>query len=199
MNLITYKLIEIVIHILDKYATNKFNKSINKSNNAKIKYPVYLINPQYVNVGINFSAGPGLRLECYDRYTGITYKPKVVLGNNVKINHNVHIGAIGNISIGNDVLIGSNVLITDHMHGDLTDKSDSIPIKDRPLISRGPVIIGDNVWIGENVCIMDNVIIGSNAIIAANSTVTKNVREGDIVGGVPAVRFRNIYNKYDVQ
>lgn len=50
----------------------------------------------------------------------------------------------------------------------------------------GKVDIRDNVFIGYNAIILRNVTIGPNAIVAAGAVVTKDVAEGDIVGGVPA-------------
>ena len=100
-------------------------------------------------------------MECWDAYLENNYSPEIKIGSGVVINYNVHIGAINKIVIGDNVLIGSNVLITDHMHGNISDNLISVPIKNKPLISRGPVFIEDNVWIGENVCILDNVRIGN--------------------------------------
>ena len=54
------------------------------------------------------------------------------------------------------------------------------------LDSVGKIDIRDNVFIGYQAVILPNVTIGPNAIVAAGSVVTKDVKEGDIVGGVPA-------------
>jgi acetyltransferase-like isoleucine patch superfamily enzyme len=54
------------------------------------------------------------------------------------------------------------------------------------LDSVGKIDIRDNVFIGYNAVIMPNVTIGPNAIVAAGAVVTKDVKEGDIVAGVPA-------------
>ena len=50
----------------------------------------------------------------------------------------------------------------------------------------GKIDIRDNVFVGMGAIVMPNVTIGPNAIVAAGSLVTKDVAEGDIVGGVPA-------------
>jgi acetyltransferase-like isoleucine patch superfamily enzyme len=50
----------------------------------------------------------------------------------------------------------------------------------------GKIDIRDNVFVGMGAIVMPGVTIGPNAIVAAGSLVTKDVAEGDIVGGVPA-------------
>ena len=52
------------------------------------------------------------------------------------------------------------------------------------------IAIGNYVWIGDNVFIKEGIKIGSHAIIAANSVVVMNVKEKEIVGGVPAKHIR---------
>ncbi len=54
------------------------------------------------------------------------------------------------------------------------------------LDSVGKIDIRDNVFIGYGAIVLQGVTIGPNAIVAAGSVVTKDVAEGDIVGGVPA-------------
>ena len=54
------------------------------------------------------------------------------------------------------------------------------------LDSVGKIDIRDNVFIGYGAIIMPNVTIGPNAIVASGAVVTRDVAEGDIVGGVPA-------------
>ncbi len=50
----------------------------------------------------------------------------------------------------------------------------------------GKIDIRDNVFIGYGAVILMGVTIGPNAVVAAGSVVTRDVAEGDIVGGVPA-------------
>jgi acetyltransferase-like isoleucine patch superfamily enzyme len=143
-------------------------------------------NPQYISIGNNFSAEYNLRLEAWDKYGSQTYAPQIIIGDNVGLGTDVHIGCINKIVIGNNVLIASRIYISDHSHGEITAGALSIPPLKRPLISKGPVIIDDNVWIGEGVCILPNVHIGKNAVIGANAVVTKDVPSNAVVGGNPA-------------
>jgi len=173
-------------------ATEHFRKSVQGGGDAMVKNPVYLINPQHINVGAKMISEPGLRLEAWDSYAGERYSPSIIIGDGVIFNYNCHIGCIDSITIGNNTLIGSNVLITDHQHGNLDNLAPGTPFKDQPLHSKGPVVIGENVWIGENACIMPGVTVGSHSVIGANAVVTKDVPDGAVVGGVPARSLQSI-------
>lgn len=167
-------------------ATEHFRKFVQEGADAMVQHPVYLINPQHINIGAKMTSEPGLRLEAWDSYAGESYSPSITLGDRVCFSYNCHIGCIESITIGNDTLIGSNVLITDHQHGNLDKLVPNTAFNNQPLHSKGPVVIGENVWIGENVCIMPGVTVGSHSVIGANAVVTKDVPEGAVVGGVPA-------------
>ena len=56
----------------------------------------------------------------------------------------------------------------------------------KKLDSVGRIEIFDNVFVGHGAIVMPGVKIGPNAVVAAGSVVTKDVGEGDNVGGVPA-------------
>jgi acetyltransferase-like isoleucine patch superfamily enzyme len=47
-------------------------------------------------------------------------------------------------------------------------------------------IVKDKVVIGGGVTILPSVILGENSVIGAGSVVTKNVRRGKVLMGVPA-------------
>ncbi|WP_290125485.1 acyltransferase [Janibacter melonis] len=51
--------------------------------------------------------------------------------------------------------------------------------------------IGADAWIGAGCTILPGVSIGDRAVIAAGAVVTKDVQEGDVVGGVPARLIRS--------
>jgi acetyltransferase-like isoleucine patch superfamily enzyme/glycosyltransferase involved in cell wall biosynthesis len=177
----------LVTETMSHLATAGFGTQVvNIDHGWNIKHPFYLKNPKYFEIGKGFAAMPGLRLEAWDEYQGERFCPRIIIGERVCMNWNVHIGAIERIEIGDDVLIGSHVLITDHSHGSTTNADMLVEPIARPLRSKGPVVIEKNVWIGEGACILSGVTIGNGAIIGANAVVTSNVPAGAVVGGAPA-------------
>lgn len=155
-------------------------------------YPLILNGGKNVSIGAGFSLRERGRIEAIDLYQGVNYAPSIIIGDNVAMGSDVHIGAIGRIVIGNNVLLGSRVFISDHSHGrlDVTDINE-VAIK-RKLYSKGDIIIEDNVWIGEGCIILPNVKIGQNSIIGANAVVTKDVPQNSIVVGNPGRVIRQI-------
>jgi acetyltransferase-like isoleucine patch superfamily enzyme len=159
-----------------------------------VNWPFNGIGYKYMKIGEDFITAPGLRIEAWDEYAGVKHTPEIIIGNNVRLGYNAHIGAISKMKIGNNVLIGSQVLITDHQHGRLTPETLQILAIDRPLFSKGDVTIEDNVWIGENACILDGVTIGKNSVIGCNSVITKDVPPNSVVVGVPGRVVKMIDN-----
>jgi acetyltransferase-like isoleucine patch superfamily enzyme len=145
-----------------------------------------VLNPQYMEIGDNFSAGDRFRIEAWDKYDEHNFTPNIKIGNNVIFNTDIHIGCINSIEIGDNCLFASRIYITDHHHGEPTVQMLKLSPRDRPLISKGSVIIKNNVWVGEGVAIMPNITIGENSIIATNAVVTKDVPPNCVVAGVPA-------------
>lgn len=154
--------------------------------NFNISKDFTFMNPQYMEIGDNFSALERFRIEAWDKYGEHNFTPSIKIGNNVVFNTDVHIGCINSIQIGDNCLFASKIYITDHYHGEPTVQMLKLIPKDRPLISKGPVIIENNVWVGEGVAIMPNVTIGENSIVATNAVVTKDVPPNCVVAGVPA-------------
>ncbi len=192
------KIIERLFFLLENYREKKIYadkkaiqfKSIGE--NFFIGKDYRISNPQFMEIGKNFSVLNQLRLEAIDQFHDEVFSPKIIIGDNVNINNDVHIGCINRIEIGNNCLFASNIYISDHNHGSFSKEDLKIAPNKRPLISKGPVIIKDNVWIGEGVAILPNVTIGENSIIASNAVVTKDVPANCIAAGVPAKIIKRI-------
>ena len=106
------------------------------------------------------------------------------IGKRVFINSGCKFQDQGGITIGDDVLVGHNCVIATLNHAmDPDRRADMIP---------APVRIGNKVWIGANVTILQGVTIGDGAVLAAGAVVNKDVAPRTIVGGIPAVKLKNI-------
>lgn len=171
------------------WISNAFNTV---GTNFFIESPLYLNGSKNIYIGKNFNAGLRLRLETYNEHLGLRFSPRIIIGDNVSINSDCHIGAINEIIINDGVLIASKVFITDHYHGHITNEALIEPPYARKLQSKGAVIIEKNVWVGEGVVILPNVTIGENSIIGANSVITKNIPKNSVVGGNPAKIIRTL-------
>ncbi|CAM3757675.1 acyltransferase [Mucilaginibacter galii] len=145
-----------------------------------------------ITIGNNFSSFSRLRMEAYTRHNNNYYTPEIIIGDNVSINYDCHIGCVNKIVIGDNVLLASRVFITDHYHGEVSAQSIMIPPSERIVISKGPVVIENNVWIGEGAAIMPNLTIGANSIVGANAVVTKSFPPNSVIAGVPAKLIKSL-------
>tara|TARA_Y100000588_G_scaffold251988_1_gene266526 strand:+ start:2130 stop:2630 length:501 start_codon:yes stop_codon:yes gene_type:complete len=112
------------------------------------------------------------------------FRGLVTLGDNVHFN-GVKIMGSGGVDIGSNFHSGKGLLILTQSHN---YQGGSLPY-DAGVVSKR-TIIGDNVWIGINVIILPGIKVGEGAIIQAGSVVSKNVEPLAIVGGNPALKFR---------
>ena len=96
-------------------------------------------------------------------------------------------GDLSRVSIGDYCAIGYNVHIKARTHDLEKPTADKLGRHKR---KEQDIFIGNNVWIGDNVFVKEGITIGSNAIIGANSVVVKDVKDKEIVGGVPAKHIR---------
>lgn len=78
---------------------------------------IYVRGGQKIIIGNNFYCYWGVRIETYSCHNGMKFNPQIIIGNNVSINPDCHIGAINRIEIHDGVLMASRVFITDHFHG----------------------------------------------------------------------------------
>jgi acetyltransferase-like isoleucine patch superfamily enzyme len=147
---------------------------------------------QSAKIGKNFRAGKRCRIEMITEHNDICFTPSFVVGNNVSINDDVHIGCAYQIIIGDDVLMASKIFISDHQHGGYSGERQHGPDQPpsaRPLVC-APVVIGNRVWLGEMVSVLPGVTIGDGSIIGANSVVSRDIPPNTIAVGAPAVPIK---------
>ena len=198
LSILKDRIIERLFFLLENYRKKKIYadkkaiqfKSIGE--NFFIGKDYRISNPQFMQIGKNFSVLDRLRIEAIEKFQNEVFSPKIIIGNNVNINNDVHIGCINRVEIGDNCLLASRIYISDHNHGSFSEEDLKIAPNKRPLISKGPVIIKNNVWIGEGVAILPNVTIGENSIIASNAVVTKDIPANCIAAGIPAKIIKRI-------
>lgn len=110
--------------------------------------------------------------------TSIIGKHNVVLGSGVNVMHNVLVSS--NVIIGKGGLLNAHCLI----HHDV-EIGDFCEISPAAVIT-GEVKIGNFVSIGSGAIIKPKIKIGNNVIIGAGAVVTKDIKNNEIVVGVPA-------------
>jgi acetyltransferase-like isoleucine patch superfamily enzyme len=106
--------------------------------------------------------------------------PRLVIGAGTYVNRFTMFDASERIDLGRQCLVGPFCYITDHDHG----VGDG-PVSHQPLVA-SQVRIGNNVWIGAHVVILKGVTIGNGAVVGAGAVVTRDVRAGETVAGIPA-------------
>ena len=145
-----------------------------------------LVGLQNIHCVGNFTALDRNRIEAINVHMGKNYKPCIILGDNVSMEYDCHIGAINRVEIHDHVLMASKIYISDHAHGKTTPDELQLPPNQRYIYSKGPVIIESHVWIGEGVAVMPGVRIGHHSVIGANAVVTHDIPPYSVAAGVPA-------------
>ncbi|MBN2134445.1 MAG: UDP-3-O-(3-hydroxymyristoyl)glucosamine N-acyltransferase [Acidobacteria bacterium] len=121
-------------------------------------------------------------------------------------NHNYKVPQVGRVRIGDDCEFGANNTIDRATFGETVIgnnvKTDNLvhiahncQIGDHCLIIAmsgvaGSTVLGENVTIAGNSAVMDHLKIGDNAIIGSQTLVIKDVPDGQVFTGYPAVDHR---------
>jgi acetyltransferase-like isoleucine patch superfamily enzyme len=71
------------------------------------------------------------------------------------------------------------------------DPNNSKLIEQFPPV-RGSITIRNDAWLGAGVIILPNVTIAEFSVVAAGAVVNKNTDPYTVVGGVPAVKIKDI-------
>lgn len=114
------------------------------------------------------------------------YPAGVKLGHGTIIGDHAFLDGRAPLLIGDNVDIASQVLIYNSQHDVHSDGFDP---------ADGVVEIGDYAFIGPRAVILPGVKIGRGAVVAAGAVVTNDVKDFEIVGGVPAKPIGERKNK----
>ncbi|WP_083380981.1 acyltransferase [Bacteroides ndongoniae] len=147
------------------------------------------ITPEYVECGERVYIGFNARIQGIKEYNGVTFSPRIILGDDVSIQQNIHLTCANSVIVEKNTAIAANVTITD-IHHPYTDIN--VPIE-KQNIEVGTVYIGEDCKIYNNAVILPNVVIGKHVTIGANSVVTRDIPDYCVVVGIPA----KIIKRYD--
>ena len=110
-----------------------------------------------------------------------TYPWKISIGDHSWIGENCILYSLGNIVIGEHVAVAHGVYFNTGLH-DYTKKSFDIGFKN--------VTIEDEAWITNDVYIGPGITVGKGCVIGARSNVFKDMPEGYICYGNPAIPIK---------
>lgn len=106
------------------------------------------------------------------------YEPhNIEIGDDTIVGEGALLDGRDSLVIGNHVDIASCVMIYNSKHNIYGEHFEAVT---------GKVVIHDYVFVGPRAIILPGVTIGKGAVIGAGAVVTKDISEGDIVGGIPA-------------
>ncbi len=181
---------------MGKELTNEetFQKVINRVKNIWLDFWLMVLYEIGINVPFhsvrNFFyriAGMKIGKDSYIHMWARFYNPAgIEIGEGTVIGDHVFLDGRAHLKIGNHVDIASQVLIYNSEH-DVHSEGFG-PIEET-------VEIGDYVFIGPRAIILPGVKIGRGAIVAAGAVVTQDVKDFEIVGGVPAKTVGERKNK----
>ncbi|WP_241004259.1 acyltransferase [Conexibacter sp. SYSU D00693] len=144
--------------------------------------PVSIDGPHNVYLGSYVTILQNGRISCPDQHLGVSYSPKLVIGDRTHIGRDVTIACCGSIEIGSDVYASDRLLFADTYHG---YEDPDVPIRDQPMVEPQPVKIGDKTNIGLGAMVLPGVTIGVNCVIGAGAVVVSDVPDNAVVVGNP--------------
>jgi len=153
---------------------SKFLLKFNHSKKILIGRNFKVRDTKLIDFDSKVKVGDNCRFECFSEYFPDSCKTGISVGRNTNFGNNVHIGALGKITIAKNCLAGSNILIIDHNHGSIKDVSEreNVPPKDRDLEYKGPIVIEENVWLCDNVVILGGSTIKKGSTVPVNTIVS---------------------------
>jgi acetyltransferase-like isoleucine patch superfamily enzyme len=147
-------------------------------------YPPTLIgNPQYITIGDRVTIRNGVRLEAV--MLDPKNPPEIRIGNNVNIEQDVHIVAVGKVHIHDDVSITARVCLLGGTHP-FFDIHNPVKIGNRLDGAESLLEIGEGSFLGVGCTLQMNVRLGKRVVVGSNSVVKKSFPDDCVVDGNPA-------------
>ena len=112
------------------------------------------------------------------------YGFNISIGDNCFFNYGLTILDSYKVEIGSNVFIAPNVIISPVTH--------PLQAENRRNLIGGKIVIEDDVWIGAGAVILPGVRLARGAVVAAGAVVKSDVREYEVVGGIPAKHIKNV-------
>lgn len=145
--------------------------------------PTLIGNPQFIHIGDGVIIRKGVRLEAVsldqDR------PPEIRIGNNVNIEQDVHIVAMGRIHIQDNVSITARSSLLCGTHPFFNTNS-PVKIGDRLAGAGSFIEIGEGSFLGIGSIVQMNVRLGKRVVVGSYSVVKSNIPDDCVVDGNPA-------------
>ena len=137
-----------------------------------------------------FIAGDGFRTAqnvTIDVSGGITRESVFQAGNDCLLCMDAYVNCCRKVILGDRVCLSPRSMVFTHRYWQDVRKGYDAVFRE--------VIFENDSWLGANAVVMPGVTIGEGSIVMAGSTVTDNVPARTLVGGIPAVRLKQIPDK----
>jgi acetyltransferase-like isoleucine patch superfamily enzyme len=157
-------------------------------------YPATLIGrPNFIHIGERVLIRNGVRLEAV--LLDPENPPEIYIGNNVTLEQDVHIVALGKVRIHDNATLAARVSLLCGNHPFFDIHGGPTKISDRLEGENSFIEIGAGTLVGVGSVIHMNVKIGAHVVVGANSVVKRSVPSYSAVDGNPAV----VVLKYNAQ
>ncbi len=160
--------------------------------NCMISKPLIISGKRHIFLRDGVNILPNARIEAISYYNGVSYEPKIEIGERTSFGQNLHMICCKELTIGKDVTFSANVYISDVAH-EYRNIGENVLMQ--PVLVK-PTHIGDNCFIGYGACIHPGVTLGKQCIVGSNAVVLAgDYPDYSVLAGVPAKTVK----RYDVK